>query len=90
MLLIKGQYGLVYLATYPISTVSVIDLSSESTRTCLYGMKAPEGVSCLCAELYHVLLQLSVGHLFKREFQSIIGQRCLPQVSVAFDGAGRA
>ncbi len=82
--------GFVYLATYPISIVSVIDLSSESTRTCLYGMKAPDGVSCLCAKFYHVLLRLSVGRLFKREFQSNIGQRCFPQLSVAIDGAGRA
>jgi len=86
--LIKGHYGLVYLATYPISTVSVIDMSSESTRTCLCGMKAPDGVFCLCEKLYHVLL--SVGHLFKREFQSMIEQRCFPQLSVAIDGAGRA
>jgi len=51
-------------------------------------MKAPDGVFCLCEKLYHVLL--SVGHLFKREFQSIIEQRCFPQLSVAIDGAGRA
>jgi len=29
--LIKGQYGLVNSATYPISTVSAIDVSNEST-----------------------------------------------------------
>ena len=86
--LMKGQYGLVYLAKYPTSTVSVIDLSSESTRTCLCGMKAPDGVFCLCEKLYPVLL--SMGHLFKHEFQSIIEQRCFPQLSVAIDGAGRA
>ena len=56
-----GQYGLVSLATYPISTVSVIDVSSESTRTCLCGMKAPDGVSCLFKKFYHVLLRLPVG-----------------------------
>ena len=39
--------GLFILQPYPISIVSVIDLSSESTCTCLYGMKAPDGVFCL-------------------------------------------
>ena len=61
LLLIKGQYGLVSLAIYPISTLSVIDLSSESTCTCLCSIKAPDGIFCLFEKLYHVLLRLSVG-----------------------------
>ena len=61
LLLIKGQYGLVSLATYPISTLSVIDLSSESTCTCLCSIKAPDGIFCLFEKLYHVLLRQSVG-----------------------------
>ncbi len=61
LLLIKGQYGLVSLATYPISPLSVIDLSSESICTCLCSIKAPDGIFCLFEKLYHVLLRLSVG-----------------------------
>ncbi len=78
--LIQGQYGLVSLATYPISTVSVIDMSSESSCTRLCSMKAPDGVSCLFEKLYHVLVRLSVGHLFKQQFQSI-NERCPTVVS---------
>ncbi len=59
----QGQYGLVSLATYPISPLSVMDLSSEPTCTYLYGMKAPDGVSYLFEKLYHVLLRLSVVSL---------------------------
>ena len=61
LLLIKGQYGLVSLATYPISTLSVTDLSSESTCTCLCSIKAPDGIFCLFEKLYHVLLRQTVG-----------------------------
>ncbi len=60
LLLIKGQYGLVSLAKYPISTLSVIDLTSESPCTCLRSMKAFDGI-CLFEKIYHVLLRLSVG-----------------------------
>jgi len=59
--LIQGQYGLVSLATYPISPLSVIDLSSESTCICLCSIKAPAGIFCLFDKLYHVLLRLSFG-----------------------------
>ena len=61
--LIQGQYGLVSLATYPISPLYVMDLSSEPTCTYLYGMKAPDGVSYFFEKLYHVLLRLSVVSL---------------------------
>ena len=60
LLLIKGQYGLSFLATYPISTLSVNDLSSESTCTCLCSIKAPDGIFCLFEKLYFVFLRLSV------------------------------
>ena len=68
LLLIQGRSGLVYLVGYPLSTMSVIDVSSETTCTCLCGMKARDGVFCLFKKVYHVLLRLPVGHLFKRGF----------------------
>ena len=45
LLLSQGQHGLVSLATYPISPLYVMYLSSEPTCTYLYGMKAPDGGS---------------------------------------------
>ena len=78
LLLIQGRSGLVSLVAYPLSTVSVIDVSSESTCTCLCGMKARDGICCLFNDIYHVLLRLPVGLLFKVGFQSIIEQRCFP------------
>ncbi len=64
LLLSQGQYGLVSLATYPISPLYVMYLSSEPTCTYLYGMKAPDGGSYLLEKLYHVWLWLSVVSLF--------------------------
>ena len=78
LLLIQGRSGLVSLVAYPLSTVSVIHVSSESTCTCLCGMKARDGICCLFNDIYHVLLRLPVGLLFKVGFQSIIEQRCFP------------
>ncbi len=46
-LLIKGQFGLVSLATYRISTLSMIHLTSDSTCTCLCSIQAPGGIFCL-------------------------------------------
>jgi len=90
LLLIKGEDGPVYSATYPISTVSVIDVSSGSTCTCLCGMKAPDGVFCLFEKLYNVLLrqysptQPKRGHAvlqpnsrwLARLFQLVVKRRC--------------
>ena len=78
LLLMQGLSGLVSLVAYPLSTVSVIHVSSESTCTCLCGMKARDGICCLFNDIYHVLLRLPVGLLFKVGFQSIIEQRCFP------------
>ena len=68
LLLIKGQYGLVSLATYPISPLSVIDLSSESICTCLCSIKAPDGIFCLFEKLYHLAAAVCWGRLWRPLF----------------------
>ena len=61
-LLIQGRSGLVSLLAHPLSTVSVIDVSSESACTCLCGVKTGDGVFCLFKKVYHVL-QLGLGDI---------------------------
>ena len=52
-------------------------------------MKARDGVFCLFEKVYHVLLRLTVGHLFNAipvDYRAAV----FPKKSVAIDGAGRA
>ena len=51
LLLIQGRSGLVSLVAYALSTMSVLEVSSEPTCTCLCGMKARDGIFCLLNEV---------------------------------------
>ncbi len=61
--------------------MSVIDVSCESTCICLYGMKAPDGVSCLFEKLYHVINDLGLI-VFSHHVVSVSRHHTQQQVSL--------